>query len=481
MGLTLGKGRVTMAPSFKLTDDSVSRKELLRKMIEPGLLEKFTKLEPDNLGHIGARNPYALAEAIEKSFIPWDTMGAEGCQKRLEKVFALDPGDCHKLFDSKHGSPLHVGVLYKSRKDWYQAMDWDITSNLPGEFQACSDAVAGWDRYKPGGIPAKYSIKKSSSATETGTSTALEMEDTVQGCVPDCFFLAALCSVAWARSKKLKLVQLDASGSPITEAPPVPGVEPGPGNQNPQFIVNFFDKPGTPATTGPTYTYDDLPLTAKNELAYAKPNPNRSKEENWMAIYEKAYAKYCKLAIWDNNPDHPDIAKFTGGDPMQALVQLTGLLWDSTTRYTTTQAGIDIFSKITLQCKQKGSCWRTKYPMVAWTYLTAPAGATYASDMIVANHVYSILGAGMWKPTGSTTFKKYIVLRNPYGPCWCGDPILAAAGNLAEGSYDVDKIDEDPNSLAFKKELKKSVCDDGIFGLNVDVFKTHFMEYGWVR
>ena len=103
-----------------------------------------------------------------------------------------------------------------------------------------------------------------------------------------------------------------------------------------------------------------------------------------------------------------------------------------------------------------------KFPMVAYTYPSAPAGITYSDATIVANHSYSVLGV---HAIGADT---YIIMRNPWGQkgagYGAGDPVLPNA--LASGAwYQIANLAD---------------ANDAIFGLKTDVFRNYFKGFGWV-
>ena len=121
---------------------------------------------------------------------------------------------------------------------------------------------------------------------------------------------------------------------------------------------------------------------------------------------------------------------------------------------------------------------KTIYPTGAWTYTSRPAcsdsvfGAgknPYGNDLIVPKHSYSILGSF------SVNAKDYIVLRNPWGPNYIGDPSGIITGYLAMGQFKPAGI---PFDLGRKPD---GVTTDGVFALETKAFDCCFRGFGWVQ
>ncbi len=457
---------------------------------------------------VGARNPYEFANKIrikqhkdpiiwKKYKECWDEYLKEKDpqeKKRIKKeirtniikdfstVFKKTDGNYfafHELFDPTLHSPIYIGVRYRNlnyiKKKTSKANQVKKGSETHvGDYQACTEALAGYGTYAPQGLlpgvnPA-WGIKPQDPAQGCGTTTAQEFEDVVQGCIPNCWFLAALAAVAWTDPPRLP-------SQSMAQAPPQ-GTPPDATNA---FSFTFYNG----ATGSPKYTYDDLPLLENGgALAFAKPNPIRDLGEYWMAIYEKAYGKFIGLNSLDSNADHPDLSTFPSGDPLLAVNNITG--YNTERRYSCSQftTAVTLFNTIyqgnsSGYIKQQPNgpmSWRTRYPAVAWTHLTAPAGVTYSSDAIVANHAYSLLGLFV-----KDVNNRYVILRNPFGPCWFGDPELPNPNDLASGIYSVGVNTQCSNTAPFSKNLETSIFDDGIFGLKIEVFKTHFNKFGWMQ
>lgn len=364
---------------------------------------------------IGARNPFVWAEHKLNEKIEWKNkdMKWEDKQEKLEAAF--DGRPYSELFDPIYGSPLFVQT---------------------GDVRPCTTVSNPTWAINPAG--SNY------------TKTSRAYNDLVQGDLPDCYFIAALSSIAF-----------------VAVTIPNPNLIPDKPNQ--PYTYTFYNSPTQAASVTVTNL---LPLDANSNYHYSK---SYTLGEIWPAMYEKAFAKW-KGSVTDDKPDYSIICQ---GDPLLALMNLTG--WKFTTfipgpgadpatstatRYSTQDftTGTQIFDKIkNYACKFLGPVYRVaKFPMVAYTYPTAPPGITYSNATIVANHSYSVLGV---HTLGADT---YIVMRNPWGQKGAGygsgDPVFPGA--LASGAWwnVVDLAD----------------VNDAIFALKTDVFRNYFKGFGWV-
>jgi hypothetical protein len=190
---------------------------------------------------------------------------------------------------------------------------------------------------------------------------------------------------------------------------------------------------------------EELPLTtATNAWRYA-----RSDEpgEIWPAVYEKAYAKWKS----GTSTDRPDYNVIAGGDPAEAMRELTGLT--PTTLACAEASPTDLFHFVRENCRDR----RTFNPMTAWTYATAdaaPEAIDYGEAGLAAWHAYTVLG---WHEAAG---RQDVVLRNPWG--WQG-----AESTITDEAW-----------LAQDEWWRPVAADsDGVFALEFEVFKRYF---GWI-
>jgi hypothetical protein len=215
----------------------------------------------------------------------------------------------------------------------------------------------------------------------------IDVSDIKQGSVGDCYFLAALTSIAH--------VQPDFITKNIRQ------------NTDNTYTVGFhsisipskrllYDEKGAYYQTireAAKYCVDnDLPQWYGNNLYARGENTN----ELWAALYEKAYASF-KGGGYDG---------INGGTIASAYYDLLGVASKThkhqgsieTTLYNTIQTALDNKSPVTVG----------KAP--------DDDGAHLSEEGLVYNHAYSVLG--VFEQEG----KKYITLRNPYGyQEWTGE------------------------------------------------------------
>jgi len=261
---------------------------------------------------------------------------------------------------------------------------------------------------------------------------AAEFFDPVQGAVANCYFIAAMSSVAWSRPYVIKQ---------LTRAT---------GQAQQQFVdmIRFYDPAN--GNAGHDIEVTELTPVASN----GSPIYCRSSEtgEIWPAVYEKAFAKYVT-----NDPgDFPDITKTAWGDCVYASAQLTGLSrhYFDTASHTADQ----LWNLVRANSLSR----RTFNPMTAWTYGSgdaSPDHVTYSDANLVAAHCYSILG---WAYENG---QEYVVLRNPWGST---EASINTYGGM-EWFYDVSWW----RPIAFANP-------DGVFALRADTFKRYFAGLGYV-
>ena len=258
-------------------------------------------------------------------------------------------------------------------------------------------------------------------------------DDPVQGCVNDCFLIAALSSVAWGSNSRAKLT----NGSTVTFYKPTGGTYPS-------------------VTTSLTFPMDSTPnlLYARSQGGY-----------HWPLLYEKAYA------IKNTNPrtdPPPYSAALNGGDGYNALIELTGFP-------VRIKKGVEIVNEkkvYTLPNLTDQTIFtdlgsysgnKTKNAAVAMTRNSDELPPAYNKTLpagLHPMHTYSILG----KYSDGT--KNYLVLRNPY------------RGIIPNPEPTDTAIVARPQALWEGIDLKTA---DGIFALLMYTFKECFAYYAVVK
>lgn len=259
---------------------------------------------------------------------------------------------------------------------------------------------------------------------------AVNYSHPLQGCINDCFLIAALSSVAWGSNSRAK----------VTNSTTVSFYPAGGGNP-------------VPITTTKTFPQDK-----DSNLLYARSNGGY----HWPMLYEKAYAK------WKNNTtsDEPDYsAAFgNGGDGYNALKELTGY------RTNTIKKGVEIdpqghvvytlptFADSTILSDlgdYDGNKLKNAAVALTRNDITLPTGLS-------GMHTYSILGKY------AESSKNYIVLRNPY------------CHQIAPPEPTDSAIVAKPAAL-WENMINLTKTDDGIFALLMSKFKECFAYYAIVK
>lgn len=394
------------------------------------------QVAPKNVGVI---NPYALAEVLRKESIEWQEVDTH---EVLADTFDMS---YEELFDPKFDSPLYAGLelnpetLEMERAELpMMAADLVEEPSLP---VTDADARVTDDDSEPGGIgvaEALAGVSVTASWQDPGIffKEAAEMTDPVQGALGDCYLIAALSSVAWARTYDI------AHRSRAT------------GTAQEQFMdLIVFHHQKKPIRIEVS---ERVPLNPPaNTFIYA-----RSSEpgEIWPAVYEKAYAKWRT----GHSGDTPNYAPIAGGDPVGAAAQLTGL--QPHYYWTVSHSADTIWQKV----RQNSLSRKTFNPMVAWTYSSgekSPDKVNYNNAHIAANHAYSILG---WDYVGG---QKYIVLRNPWGTYEAQVGIIGGKWYAWDAPY--------YGGPGWWRPIDMATVD-GIFALNAGTFKKYFAGFGWV-
>jgi Calpain family cysteine protease len=357
----------------------------------------------------GVPSPYALAELVARRRIDWSAVPNRPAL--LEEILQTPYED---LFDPALSSPLYLGqsrnkdgVVLRGRPEFVAETASDARRS--GKAEAVSnlaELVTAFGEKQLAEIPVRalaagrggrlvVELGESSAAREArfarlfspelieilfpkiqfgyhpaGMSwkdagrfyhEAAEFFDPVQGAVGDCYLIAALSSVAWARPFTIS----DAARAT--------------GGENEAFAhrITFYNN-GQPQNFEVT---DKILVADSGSVPFCRSSET---DETWPGIYEKAYAR-MRLGEATDFPAIPDIA---GGDPVGASAQLTGLaptyMWHSS--FTAAQ--------VLAAVQSHSSNGRTTSPMTAWTYGSGPEGdVAYRDANIVAGHAYSVLGS----------------------------------------------------------------------------------------
>ena len=263
---------------------------------------------------------------------------------------------------------------------------------------------------------------------------AAEFFDPVQGAVANCYFIAALSAVAWARPYVIRYMNRATGTAQSQFSDMIPFMKPDSGGQvDKQIEVS-----------------ETVPLNSWGGFIYARSSETG---ETWPAIYEKAFAKF-KTGIAG---DHPDITATAWGDCVLATSQLTG-----GQRSYFGNAGMsadDLWNLV----RSNSLGGRTFNPMTCWTYATgddSPDHVNYSTANIVGSHCYTVLG---WAYQNG---RKYIVLRNPWGNTEATVQTLNATLFL--------------HDVSWWRPIALSAID-GTFAIEASAFKSYYAGIGVVK
>ena len=375
---------------------------------------------------IGVMNPYVLVRML----------GKKGeSSPELHKIDLNDP-ETLRLMNAhfkKHKLVKKHWTYRSLRKNLYDPKLSPLYKPMikVGSGVANPDVISAPAQYKPLGT--LYVKEPRGGKSEI-------FGDVIQGAAINCYFHAALYSMAWVNWNAFPWAKDKIAFNGQTIA------------VNPTFLVDANNKP-----------------------VGAQISP---KGEFWACAWEKAYGEFKHLKIWGSkngtpgtSPYDPDVLTFGEGDPLQSLSEITNLAYDFTDKtfgYPTAYDTSAEYCYTTLNIHNvgasDGTSMITANPTVAWTKETCdPYGR---SGAIIPSHAYSILGT--FTPDSGKTM--YIVLRNPWGKTFD----TTGSGMFAQiGDYFPPGLDS-PITLGPK-------ADKGIFGLRNGVFWNYFAGFGWVK
>jgi hypothetical protein len=270
-------------------------------------------------------------------------------------------------------------------------------------------------------------------------SGAPDLFDPVQGATGDCYFIAAMASVAWTRPDAIV-----RNGQPVT-----------PDRRRFTFGGASVDvSERTPCKIFSGF----MPVFARGSRL----------NDQWPGVMEKAYAAWKTadttdrpdITGVDNMPTRSDLQSIGGvvsalanavGRSVESLPLLTGgsLFW----HLTYFRSDDAMFDLLATYCDRSG---RARVPMVAGTY---PSGGFVDDTGLVPSHAYSVLGFGF-----HSDGRKYVVLRNPWG---------SAIGGIPRAGYAVPVVGR------WLGRLSLNNGDGGCFALAHGAFSAAFMAlYG---
>jgi hypothetical protein len=256
----------------------------------------------------------------------------------------------------------------------------------------------------------------------------------VQGPVANCYLIAALSAVAWARPLVIRQ---------MTRAT-------GTGQQQFTNLIRFYEPGGGGAIDREVEVTDLVPVRSDGRPMYAR---SSEPDEIWPCLYEKAFAKLRT----GHQGDRPNILATAYGGCYDACARLTGGAKFS--HQTANHTSDELWTIV----RQNSRSHRTFNPMAAATYSTGAAAepnVVYADINLVANHCYTILGRDFLH------CQKFIVLRNPWG--------------YKEACFGTLDATFGSRDMSWWRPIGLN-ANDGVFALKVNVFKHYFKSVGGAK
>lgn len=391
-----------------------------------------------------AINPYALGEKVAGKSIKWDTL--EDPEKTLAEILNVSE---EELFSNaspyitpsieiqKNGSVKHL-----SRKESKARIQQYVTKNTQKRIVS-KPPIKGLRLASVGKRIPEIMFVGSELSNDSQTDVpwtpenviwadvgdyfedVAEITDPKQGALGDCYFIAALSSVAWARP--YVIVNSTRPSSSDNE-------------ENPIHKITFY-KDRMPEEVEVT---ERIPLSEESDdILFASSN---DLGEIWPAVMEKAYAKWKT----GTTTDYPNFERIAGGSPADACAELIG--GRATYKYHSSVSENELIKFIKSNCIS----YHTVNPMVASTQVVYPADWNHNKASLVPCHAYSILGYEKYKN------EYYVILRNPWG---CHHGTL----DTRDGDWNVYN-----NSFFAKVTLNQN----GIFSMKLSTFKKYFRRTG---
>jgi len=445
---------------------------------------------PKARGNVGARNPRVLA--IRQLLILHPDYPIQSLQDRplkylMMEAFKIKSDAAYQaMFDPKSGSPLYQGLLHATRKlarsrpRLHRGFLPILELDPGGKTGANPPYCAG--RVLTGSLSTKIHNKTFEFMNQTDTrNNGLEFNDPQQGCLANCWLIAALSSVAWA----------ETNGYPRKLARTPAALQIPPSDKWP--------------TKKPIATSQAFWLDQSGDAYYARLNPKRPQEEKyeiWVPYYEKCFASFINHQTsdqWDPNNPSPVYNNLNYGSTAWALTNITATPYNltNTLNYFDPAGGADNIAGMIEVMRSNinpngglptnnGDMLVANRPAVADSYLSdnpkipgcVPAIANqakynngnpvaYNCPGLAANHSFSILG--LYKENNTM----YVILRNPWASyANSADFSPELQGCLAKG---VNKLQ------AFAGTAKiPDTGAEGIFGLDSLTFMRYFQTFYWV-
>ncbi len=389
----------------------------------------------------GVTNPYALAEALVGRRIKWDKVAEP--ERLLANILRVSE---ERLFDLAESPVLAPHLEVGPEGEISLLSDQEARGRLEALMAKEAPKSAGEDQ-PLGAVSQEKMLEMASDLLFAGTESGRpwnppntvwvdkgdffedvdEYNDPIQGYLGDCYFIAGMSSVAWARPYAIvNVIRPSALGE-----------------ESPIHRVDFFEGGSKRESVEVT---EKVPVRKGNlQWIYAR---SKDAGEIWPAVLEKAYAKWKTK----NSTDQPDYTKIAGGDPVRACAEILG------GRRSYYRNRDHSATKLWNLVRGNSLSYRTVNPMVAWTFCRPPSHLDYRRARVVACHAYSVLG---WAYRNR---EKFIVLRNPWGTHHATLDTLSGHWWAYMGYWQPVPLNQ-----------------DGVFAMRAETFKEYFAGLGVCR
>lgn len=443
---------------------------------------------------VGARNPFAVAEAVNKAPINWELYDYSWMVETLRQTLTpKKPRNKRPRLQTMLSEALSFEKLFDPT---YNSRVY-TRQNTSGSSPHVGDTGNAYELMSTSGCEAQSNGKKSLATnnyariTESAPVFGVPRVDApIQGCPADCWLIAALSSVAWVDPDIIQrllwdLLQLKDfdpnSGDPLIVV-----------DTNPSDDIDW--KPDITGFTIPAFArskYDETwPAIYENYVSLLKATPRGS-----IPRMDYGDPQWACFSIDERTFGPTEFKEFFTSYPSKTIQEIGDLVWNE---LTDTNSPFSVWAD--------ASFLKTNYPTVTWTYYAsygnlggAPTPGVVYDLFISANHGYSVLGT---KGTNTPDDPGYIILRNP----WAGTfdtncleyylPVPKAAARtykIAEpleislyGDYtnywqgNRQYYVSTPYNPKIARELQPDKVLDGIFGIEVHDFVKYFAGYAWV-
>lgn len=395
--------------------------------------------------NVGVVNPYAVAELVADKQIRWSRVAnpvaelSNIMQLPEETIFAPDspllrpgvvpfakPGEIQEILPKREAQARLADFLKSNLSGIELAHPRRLRTLREDQAEPLAQLLvqpevgSNSEPWQPSGVDW---VDKGDFYEDLG-----EINDPVQGALGNCYFIAAMSSVAWSRPYAIANFARPSSW----------------GDDNaPIHQVTFYD--GGKGDGETVEVSERLPVSSgSHRWRYAR---SRDHSETWPAVLEKAYSKWRT----GNTTDFPDYGPTAGGDPVMACAQI--VRGERHHRWNANHSRDELYSFVRQNSRGK----RTFNPVVAWTPGRPPEGLDFREARVVASHAYSVLG---WEWRNNTP---YIVLRNPWGTHEVTADVLSGSWT-SFGPY----------------TAPMPLNTDGVFAMKASMFKQYFAGLGWV-